>query len=106
MARQKISLNTSLKEAIIFMSEGNPGALRVLCELVKSDPMTGMVDVLHLDDMNIRGSQIWVGYKDYCREDIEKFRVALRERNKEMVEIINQECQEEQSVVGGASYER
>jgi len=113
MVREKIDLYTVrlvsafVKDLIFIMSEENPGALSVLYKLLEN-PM-GITDILHLDDMNIRGSQIWVGYKDHCYEDIEKFRDSIRGRNKDMVETINQKCQKEQgeiAVTSGASYNR
>jgi hypothetical protein len=57
-------------DTLILMAEGNPGALNVLIELEKSD---NLVWAMHLDDMNIRGTQIWLGYKDYCKQDLNKF---------------------------------
>ena len=42
--------------------------------------MDGIFDILSLDDMNMRGSQIWVAYKDHCGQDIEKFIACIKER--------------------------
>lgn len=54
---------------ILEMSEGNPGALRVLCELLK---YKGLESVVKLQDMNIKGTRIWLCYKDLCRCDLHK----------------------------------
>lgn len=60
--RERLDLNDSPFDMMIKMSEGNPGAITALAELAKNDPMdmAGMMLILHLDDMGMRGSQIWV----------------------------------------------
>ena len=88
------------------MSEGNPGALSVLFQLMQEP--TGLMDILHLDDMNIRGTQIWIGYKYWADQDIAKFREGIKSRNPELVAKIN-ELNAEQgctdvAVVSGASF--
>lgn len=101
--RKKISLDMSVLDIVTEMSEGNPGALTVMMDLISKNPDSGVFTLLHLDDMNIRGSQIWVGYKDYAGEDIAKFEEAVIARNPEMVNIINMEC-DEKAVTSGASF--
>lgn len=86
--RERISLNGTTMELIIQMAEGNPGAVTALCALMKDDDMA-LMRILDLDDMGMRGSQIWVAYKDHCGGDIEKFRKALVERDPVMVETVN-----------------
>jgi len=105
--RQKIGLETNQKELAAMMSEGNPGALSVICQIMKDGPMEFMMTILDLDDMNIRGSQIWLGYKDHCEEDIEKFIECVKGRDKDMVETINREPGERpRAVTSGASFTR
>lgn len=108
MAREKIGLGDSMKDLILKMSEGNPGAVNVLLRLLEDDPVMGPMVILHLDDMNIRGSQIWVAYKDFCREELSKFKEAVFARNSEMVAKVNEVCSYagEVAVPGGASFER
>lgn len=105
--REEIKLDTSAMDLIVSMSEGNPGAVTVIAQLLKDKDM-GLIFLLNLDDMNIRGTQIWVGYKDYCKEDIDKFREAVKKRDPEMVAKINAEGlrgnHKDKAVVGGASY--
>jgi hypothetical protein len=86
--RKEIGLNMSIMEALILMSEGNPGAATVLAELAKRED--GFIWILSLDDMNIRGTQIWVGYKDVCESNIEKFIEAIKKRDKKMIDYINE----------------
>ena len=59
--------------------------------------------------MNIRGSQIWVAYKDLYKENTDRFVKAIRNRDKNMVDFINQEIATiggEKAVTGGASFDR
>ena len=91
-------------ETFIKMGEGNPGALRVLMELNAKEPLV----FLGLDDMNIRGWQVWVGYKDYCKCDLDLFIKKIKERSLEMIDVINKEAMMMKSpltaVPGGASF--
>jgi len=107
--RNKITLGMSTMTMAVDMSEGNPGGLSVVAKLLKLG-LRGTVCLLNLDDMNIRGCQIWVGYKDYCKEDIDAFIKAAKERDPKMVEMINANCiyddYTETAVTSGASYRK
>jgi len=107
--RKEIGLNDSVMETIIIMSEGNPGAITVLVQLLE-DKEKGLFYILRLDDMNIRGTQIWIGYKDYCKQDIENFKTAILKRDPLMIEAINKEGgrgnHPDKAVSNGASYGR
>jgi hypothetical protein len=104
--REKIGLRDSVMELMFKMSEGNPGAMSVLMQILQNSE--DVLTILDLDDMNIRGSQIWVGFKDYCGEDIDKFIAAARKRDEKMIEVINKECASsgEIAVRNGASFVR
>ena len=99
-----ISSHDTLQSSLIKLSQGNPGALRVLCELVKADPTAGLISMLDADDMGLRGPAIWVGYKDFAKGDLQVFREALRNRSSEMITVIRQEGYE--AYTGGRSYLR
>lgn len=84
MSKDRITgLDMSLLEILSALSEGNPGALRVLMELFGDG--AGFLDVLGCDSKRLYGSRIWMLYKDVCGEDIERFRYHLQ------VELPNQE---------------
>lgn len=101
--RKRISGNP--QDMIFEMSEGNPGALRVLMEMLQGDQMGGFMSILGLDDMNIRGSQIWVAYKDHCKSEIATLREAINGRDPALVATVNREHPHgEQAVTSGASY--
>jgi hypothetical protein len=107
--RREINLATTLTDLMISMSEGNPGAITIMTSMMKEDPVHGILLILNLDDMNIRGTQIWIGYKDYCGEDIEKFMEAIKKRDPAMVDVINrvglQGNHKEMAVTSGASFD-
>ncbi len=83
-----ITLKDSGIEAIMKMAEGNPGALTTLFELVKKDNDLGLVALCHLDDMQIRGWRIWVGFNDYCKRNIDDFFEKVMSRDKAMQDFI------------------
>lgn len=108
-ARKKIETNDNMMNVMIKMSEGNPGAITGMASLIKDDPLKGFMLLLGLDDMNIRGSQIWQVYKYYCNEDIEKFKEVIQNRDADMVQYINEQNAaegQEKAVSGGASFDR
>lgn len=72
---EKITPNMSIRDMILVMSEGNPGAMTVLVEMLR-DPR-GIFRILLLDTYDIRGSKIWGLYKDCSGENMEKFYKTL-----------------------------
>ena len=81
----RIQLTDNTISAITKMSDGNPGAVTVLMELLneggKIDPddfMGGLGSVLALDTLGIYGSSIWVLYKDVCGQEVNKMIAVLR----------------------------
>lgn len=85
--REKLDLGSSSQEMFITMSEGNPGALRVIMELAKGRMHT----VLFLESMNMRGWQIWEAYK-YCGQDLDRLTMAVALRDHGMVGHVNREA--------------
>lgn len=110
--RKKINMSSTIFDAVVDFSEGNPGSCTVLSRILKDEPPVEVLSVLlDLDDMNIRGPQIWVAYKDYCGEDLVKFRECVRSRDRKMVDVVNAEMLHdprwsEIAVTNGASWER
>ena len=84
-----MSLNMSVLDIAVMMSEGNPGGLTVICKLLEHNP-DGLMYLLHLDDMNIRGTQIWIAFKNYCNQDINYFIECIKARNKDMIAKVNE----------------
>lgn len=103
--REKLNTNDSMLVLIEKLSEGNPGGLTVLTQILKKDPLDGIMRFLDLDDMNMRGPQIWVGYKDHCGQDIDKFITAVKNRDPDMIQTVNKQCGDRHTaVISGASF--
>jgi len=73
----KIGLDDTGTDVLFKLSEGNPGALRVCCEILDKasviDPDAfggGLFTLLSFDTLNIYGSKIWMLYKDVCKCDL------------------------------------
>jgi hypothetical protein len=89
-SREEINIDGSVLDMLLLMSEGNPGAATVLSRIMnKCD--AGAMSIFDLDDMNIRGSQIWVAFKYVCNEDLDMLCEKLKKRDPSMVEAINKE---------------
>jgi hypothetical protein len=88
---EKIGISDTFKDVIVKMADGNPGALRLCMDLMKD--ALGPIYLLHLDDMDIRGCAIWIGYKDYCKQDLERFKNLITERNPDMISFIKKEME-------------
>lgn len=84
--RPKLKIDSD-REIFLIMAEGNPGAISVLGQLAQ-DPM-GLLYILDLDDMGMRGSQIWVAWRDHCKCDLDAFKKALHDRDPAMVATVN-----------------
>ena len=74
---ERITLEDSLQSTVVKMVEGNPGAMRVCCDLIKEnakidpDSMLGELSaILALDSNGIYGSKIWMLYSDVCECNI------------------------------------
>lgn len=107
--RDKIGLHMNMVDVLVALAEGNIGAVQVLTQLCEAP--TGFLDCFHLDDMNMRGPQIWVAYKDVCGSDIEVLRKKIKTRDAEMVAAVNKEMLmdpkwKEVAVAHGHSFER
>jgi len=77
-------------DCLLLMSEGNPGAASVLSKLVELNSRS-YAALMILDDMNIRGTQIWVAFKDYCNENLNYFYDCILSRDQGMIDKVNEE---------------
>lgn len=82
-----LTLTDTTQSAVMKLAEGNPGALRVCCELANREH--GIMHLLHLDDMGMRGPSIWMGYKDFAGENLDTFVAAIQARDPAMVQMVN-----------------
>lgn len=72
---EKLNGNMSVMDMIIVMGEGNPGAMTVLMGMVQSP--AGLMDIRMLDNMDIRGSHLYMLNNDCCGRDPDKFARTL-----------------------------
>jgi hypothetical protein len=75
----------SMMEIIMVMSEGNPGAMKVVVDMIKQgesiDPdafMGGLSSLQQMDSLEIYGSRIYMLYADVCRRDMDETMGCLR----------------------------
>lgn len=72
----RLKLDMHINDALFAMSEGNPGAIRVMMDGLeaanKADPegMGVWGFILNLDMLEIYGQRIWRLFKDLCGENI------------------------------------
>lgn len=73
-SKSRIELNDTGLSVLLKMSDGNPGAMDVIAQMLKEgariDPQSflgGLGAVLALDTHRIYGPRIWMLYKDVCR---------------------------------------
>jgi hypothetical protein len=84
MIKTRIQLEDSIQNIIIKMSDGNPGAINTLFEVIKHeeiiDPQSAFAGVgsILLDSFGIYGSSIYILYNDKCKRDIRRFIMLLR----------------------------
>lgn len=81
----KIKLEDTTMDVIKKMSDGNPGAIGVVMQIINKgaeiDPqdfMGGMGAVLMLDTCEVYGTDIYVLFNDKCDSDIRKTIMIIR----------------------------
>lgn len=82
---ERIGLGDTPKDILVKMSEGNPGALSTLMQLMLKneaiDPDSALAHVsaiLFLDTLGIYGSNIYLLYNDICKRDFTSMVGVLR----------------------------
>lgn len=55
--------------------------------------------LLHLDDMSMRGAQIWVAFAGYSEGFFPKFKECVMTRNPEMIQYVNLKVPQFKAVV-------
>ena len=75
--KTRLTSGMGIKEAIFTMSEGNPGALTCMMEMMNSNPMA-LLDILYFDSLGIYGSKIYMLWNDCCNRDMDKLNETLQ----------------------------
>lgn len=73
----RITADMSMQDVLITMSEGNPGALTCMMQMLQTNPMSFM-DILLFDKMGIYGSKIYMVWNDCCGRDMKKFKDTIQ----------------------------
>ncbi len=80
------------QNTIVSMGKGNPGAIKVLSDVLAQlgeDTFSAVVQGLRV--MKFEGPAIWLCYKDYADQDLNRFVAMVRERNADMQRLVNRE---------------
>lgn len=73
----KIQLTDTIMDIMVKMSEGNPGALTCLMEMIKKKDWY-IIMILHLDTLELYGSKLYMLWNDCCDRDLVKMELVLR----------------------------
>lgn len=78
----RLTLNDSTMIMIMKMSEGNPGAVVCLTDMLKKtdwyDDVPGVMMILNLDGMGVYGSKLYMLWSDCCNKDLTQLELVLR----------------------------
>ena len=77
MANERIRANMDLTEMLFTMSEGNPGALTCMMQMLQSNP-SALLDILYFDTMEIYGSKIYMLWNDCCNREMTKLSETIK----------------------------
>jgi len=77
---------TPFQKIFLIMSEADAGGGDVISKLLEKS----FQYLIDLDDMNIRGGQIWLAY-EYCNKNIETLMDYITNRDVKMVNSINEQ---------------
>lgn len=84
MGNEKIKLTDSTMDVVVKMSEGNPGAMNVIMQMLQPnniDPdnaMGGLGAILLMDTYGIYGTDIYILNNDICDRSLPKTLAVLR----------------------------
>ncbi len=87
----KISVNDDTIDVVTKITQSNFGALMVINQFIELYPKSVLAKIIILEELNLHGPEIWIGYKDYCGQDINKFIECLDKRDMEMMAMIKKE---------------
>ena len=86
--REPILQNEDDIETVMKFSEGNSDALKILMDIMMNGP-NGFLNLLELDDMNIRGAQLCTAFFVYNGGHMELFKKCIIEKDPKMIDCIN-----------------
>ena len=81
---ERIKLTDNTMDVVVKMSDGNPGAINILMQMLQPnniDPdngLGGLGAILMLDSLGIYGTDIYVLNNDICERNLAKMLATLR----------------------------
>ena len=85
MRTDRLRMDMTMKDIVMAMSDGNPGAINVLMgvmlhgERIDPNSFAGRITpIFDMDSQRIYGPRIWMLFKDVCGESLEKMLAVLR----------------------------
>jgi hypothetical protein len=86
MKRIPLTRSMDLDTTINIMAEGHAPTKKLLKICAEVDHML----LLHCDDMNLRGLQLWAAYYGWCEGTFARFQVCVVNRDLAMIGYVNQ----------------
>lgn len=77
MANERIKANMDVKEVLLVMADGNPGALTCMVNMLNSYE-EAILYLLYFDSMEIYGEKIYMLWNDCCDRDMQKFKKTIQ----------------------------
>lgn len=65
-----IANDEAYQKNLLYMIDGNPGAMTVIKEMHKKDPQVAPLCLGMLASFGIKGSMLWLLYKDVNKQDV------------------------------------
>jgi len=90
--RHKIQFDGDIQAVMREVSEGHPGTMSLLQTMFDRGDDALRELCVNLDDMNMRGKQVWVAYSQCCDNTIDLFFKMVNERDPGMIIYVNSMC--------------
>jgi hypothetical protein len=106
--RKSLALESNLASMANILADGNIGAFTLLLTMARDgDLMDTTLTFLGIDDLNMRGEQVWVAFK-HCNNDLPTFINAINKRDQVMIDAVNEQVISPpgERAFSGASFKR
>jgi hypothetical protein len=106
--RKSLTLESNLASMSSILADGNMAAFTLLLSMARDgDYMDTMLTFLGIDDLNLRGEQVYVAFK-HCNSDIPTFVEAVGKRDQALIDAVNKQVAvpSGEQAFSGASFKR
>lgn len=83
----RITLEMNVQQALMAMCGTNPGALSVIMDLFQKVGNDAIWLLFHMDYAGIYGPDIWIAYKDVCKQDLDSLIKLIPDHNSLKAEV-------------------